>query len=150
MRRAQNADTHALKQHRLSQNNSPVFRFCTSYRVWPATRAWKRNTLLFTQLKIFRYEQHFFSLFLDKLLWIDIRPIYCGITTAGHNGIPNVISPWEVTSPLPRLPFLDLKAVLREVSGFTAQSCGLYSLVKQYRNNQRHFQTKDQNKQISD
>ena len=28
MRRAQNADTHALKQHRLSQNGSPV---CSSF-----------------------------------------------------------------------------------------------------------------------
>ena len=28
MRRAQNADTHALKQHRLSQNSSPV---CSSF-----------------------------------------------------------------------------------------------------------------------
>ena len=28
MRRAQNADTHALKQHRLSQNISPV---CSSF-----------------------------------------------------------------------------------------------------------------------
>ena len=28
MRRAQNADTHTLKQHRLSQNSSP---FCSSF-----------------------------------------------------------------------------------------------------------------------
>ena len=43
LRRAQNADTHALKQHRLPPNSSPL---CSSvgYRTWHASWARKRKT----------------------------------------------------------------------------------------------------------
>ena len=35
------------------------------YRIWHASRAWKRKTLIFTQLKISRYNQHFFAVLDD-------------------------------------------------------------------------------------
>ena len=41
----------------------------------------ERKTLIFTQLEISRYKQHFFSLFLDEFLETDLRPIYCSPTT---------------------------------------------------------------------
>ena len=73
MRRAQNADTHALKQHRLSQNISPV---CSSFFYWLSHKTCisslhaknERKTLIFTQLKMFRYRQHFFTPFKRILL----------------------------------------------------------------------------------
>ena len=80
MRRAQNADTHALKQHRLSQNIFPV---CSSFvlvivsdmHLEPESekRSFSHN---------YRYPDtiHTFSLFLDEFLEIDLRPIYCGLT----------------------------------------------------------------------
>ena len=48
MRRAQNADTHALKQHRLSQNSSPV---CSGFvlviesdmHLEPESEKWAKN-----------------------------------------------------------------------------------------------------------
>ena len=40
----------------------------------------ERKTLIFTQLEISRYKQHFFSLFLDEFLETDLRPIYCSLT----------------------------------------------------------------------
>ena len=48
MRRTQNADTHALKQHRLSQNSSPV---CSSFvlviasdmHLEPESEKWSKN-----------------------------------------------------------------------------------------------------------
>ena len=40
----------------------------------------ERETFIFTQLKISRYNPHFFSLFLDEFLEIDLRPIYCSLT----------------------------------------------------------------------
>ena len=60
MRRAQNADTHAPKQPRLSQNISPV---CFSFVLVIASdmhlkseiKKNERKTLIFTQLKISRY-----------------------------------------------------------------------------------------------
>ena len=85
MRRAQNADTHALKQPRLSQNISPVW----SSLYWLSRLTCisslkarnERKTLIYTQLKISRYNQHF-SLFLDEFLETDLRPVYCSLTTA--------------------------------------------------------------------
>ena len=42
---AQNADTPALKQNRLTQKTSPrLLQFCSGYRIWHASRAWKRKT----------------------------------------------------------------------------------------------------------
>ena len=74
MRRDQNADTHALKQHRLSQNRFPV---CSSFvlviapdmhleqeRKKERKKKPERKTLIFTQLKeISRYKQHFVAIF---------------------------------------------------------------------------------------
>ena len=65
MRRPQNADTHALKQHRLSQNISPV---CSSFVLTIACdifayRVSQRKTLIFTQLKLSRYNQRLFRYF---------------------------------------------------------------------------------------
>ena len=62
MRRAQNADTHALKQHRLSQNLSPVYsRFelviASDMHLEPEDEK-RAQTVDF----------HTFSLFLDELL----------------------------------------------------------------------------------
>ena len=37
--------------------------FCTGCRIWHASRAWKRKTFIFTQLKISRYNPHFFAIF---------------------------------------------------------------------------------------
>ena len=37
----------------------PLFQFFIGYRIWLASRAWKRKTSIFTQLKVSRYKQHF-------------------------------------------------------------------------------------------
>ena len=83
MRRAQNADTHALKQHRLSQNislSAPVLYWLSHLACISSLKAKnERKTLIFTQLKISSYK-HTFSLFLDKSLETDLRPIYCSLT----------------------------------------------------------------------
>ena len=72
MRRAQNADTHALKQHQLSQNISPV---CSSFELVTASdmhlesQSEKRakNVDLHTAKK-YSDTTHAFSLFLDEIL----------------------------------------------------------------------------------
>ena len=82
MRRAQNADTYALKQHRLSQNISPdyssfVLVIASDMHLESQSKTNKQTTtttnkqtnkqtktpLIFTQLKISRYNQHFFAIF---------------------------------------------------------------------------------------
>ena len=80
MRRAQDADTHALKQHRLSQNIFPV---CSTFVLVIASDMHLepqsenvRKTFIFTQLKTPRYNPHFFAIF-------DLPPIYCSLTSAG-------------------------------------------------------------------
>ena len=70
MRRAQNADTHAVKQPRLSQNIFPV---CSSFVLVITSdmhleseskkKKNERKTLIYTQLKISRYNRHFFAIF---------------------------------------------------------------------------------------
>ena len=67
-----NADTHALKQHRQSQNISPV---CSSFVLVIASdmhlesESEKRaKKLIFTQLKISRYNQCFFVIFRPILI----------------------------------------------------------------------------------
>ena len=64
LRRAQNADTHARKQHRLSKNIFPV---CSSFVLVIASdmhlEPESKKTFIFTQLKISRYNQHFFAIF---------------------------------------------------------------------------------------
>ena len=86
MRRAQNADDRALKQPRLSQNISPV---CSSFVLVIASdmhlespsekRA--KNVYLHTAKSI-QIQPTFFSLFLDKFVSIDLRPIYCSLISA--------------------------------------------------------------------
>ena len=67
MRRAQNADTHALKQHRLSLTISLVYSnfvlvIASDMHMEPESEKRARN-VIFTQLKISRYKQHFFAIF---------------------------------------------------------------------------------------
>ena len=84
MRRAQNADTHAIKQPRLSQNISLV---CSSFVLVIASdmhlesESEKRakNVDLHT---IYRDTTNTFSLFFDEFLETPLRPIYCSLTTA--------------------------------------------------------------------
>ena len=86
MGRAQNADTHALKQLRLSQNISPV---CSSFVLVIASdmhlesESEKRakDVDLHTAKK-YPDTTHTFSLSLDEFFETDIRPIYCSLTTA--------------------------------------------------------------------
>ncbi len=67
MRRAQNADTHALKQHRLSQNislSAPVLYWLSHLTCILSLKAKnERKTFIFTQLKISRYNPLFFAIF---------------------------------------------------------------------------------------
>ena len=84
MRRAQNANTQALKQPRLSQNISPV---CSSFVLVIASdmhlesESEKRakNIDLHSAKNI--YTSNTFSLFLDEFLETDFQPIYCSPTT---------------------------------------------------------------------
>ena len=85
MRRAQNADTHAPKQHRLSQKSSPLLQFYTGQRTvtsilsLKAKNGWK--TMVFTLQKMPQKKQHFFSIFRrflvtwqwSYILWSDQR-----------------------------------------------------------------------------
>ena len=72
MRRAQNADTHALKQHRLSKNISSV---CSSFvlviasdmHLEPESEERAKNVDLHTPKHI-QIQATFFSLFLDEFL----------------------------------------------------------------------------------
>ena len=63
-----------------------LLQFCTVYRIWHASRVWKRKkksfpSLISTQLKISRYNQRFLCvLFLDEFLETDLRPIYRSLT----------------------------------------------------------------------
>ena len=72
MRQAQNTDTHALKQPRLSQNISPVccILYGLSYLTCISSLKVKneRKTLIYTQLKISTYNQHFFTVFRPVLV----------------------------------------------------------------------------------
>ena len=74
MRRAQNADTQALKQPRLSQNISPrLLQFCTGYSVWHASRVWERKTAKNVDFHTAKKKKNpdttkTFSLFLDEFL----------------------------------------------------------------------------------
>ena len=80
MRRAQNADTHALKQPRLSQNSFPVcssFALVIAFDMHLESESEKR---WFTHSKKYPDTIHTFSLFLDEFLWNDLRPIYCSLT----------------------------------------------------------------------
>ena len=93
MRRAQNADTHALKQHRLYPKQFPcLLQFCTVHRIWHASRAWKRKTsetrwFSHNKKKNSRYNQHFFAIF--RPILINWPPTYFTVVwpvSSGKNG----------------------------------------------------------------
>ena len=48
-----------------------LLQFCTGYRIWQTSRVWKRKTsqkrLIFTNLKISRYNRHFFTFFFRRI-----------------------------------------------------------------------------------
>ena len=80
MRRAQNADTHALKQHRLSQNISPVcssFVLVIAFHIHLESESEKRakNVDLHTAKNI-QIQPTLFLLFLDEFLETDLRCIF--------------------------------------------------------------------------
>ena len=84
MRRAQNTDNYALKQHRLSQNISPV---CSSFVLVIASgmhlvsESEKRvKNVGFHSAKNIQNTTNTFSLFSDKFLENDLQPIYCSLT----------------------------------------------------------------------
>ena len=84
MRRAQNADTHARKQHRLSQNISAV---CSSFELVIASdmhlesESEKRvKNVDFHTAEYIQIQATLFSLFLDEFLSTDLRPIYRSLT----------------------------------------------------------------------
>ena len=65
MRRAQKAGTHALKQHRLSQNisavcSSFVLVIATDMHLEPESEKRAENVIFYTNKKISRYKQLFF------------------------------------------------------------------------------------------
>ena len=72
MSRAQNADTHALKQHRLSPNSFPV---CSSFvlviapdmHLEPESEKLAKNVDFHTAKNIQVYKQHFLAIFDESL-----------------------------------------------------------------------------------
>ena len=92
---AQNADIHALKQHRLFRNSSPI---CSSFRLVivsdmhlePESEKQVKNCWFSHYLKCPKTSTTV-SLFLDEFLSRELKPVYCSLTTQ-H-------SPWWKTSP---------------------------------------------------
>ena len=85
MRRAQNADTHALKQHRLSHNSSPV---CSSFVLFIASdthlepESEKRaKNFDFHTAKNIQIQATLFRFFLDEFFEHELLPVYCSLTT---------------------------------------------------------------------
>ena len=97
MRRAQNADTHALQQHRLSQNSSPssapvlywlshptcILRLKAKNIDFHTGKSVQNPATLFRhfQLQMSRNEQHFFATFRRTLIIRNLTYIYCNLTT---------------------------------------------------------------------
>ena len=88
MRQDQNADTHALKQPRLSQNISPV---CSNFVLVIASdmllesESEKRaKNVDFHTAKNIQIQPTFPPLFLDQFLKTDLRPIYCSLTCSNR------------------------------------------------------------------
>ena len=100
MRRAQNADTHALKQHRLSQN---IYSVCSSFVLIASdmhlvSESEKRaKNVDFHTAKKYLDTSNTFSLFLDEFIETDLRPIYCSLTCT----YPSPLTPSFVVWPLP-------------------------------------------------
>ena len=101
MYRAQNADIHALKQPRLSQNISPV---CSSFVLVIASDMHlesesekpAKNVDFHTAKKKNPDTINTFSLFSHEFLEIDLRPIYCSLTTtAAFPSAPNDLRHWQ-------------------------------------------------------
>ena len=60
-----------------------LLQFCTGYRIWHASRVWKRKTSekhWFTHSWKYPDTTNTFSLFLVEFLETDLRPIYCSLT----------------------------------------------------------------------
>ena len=101
MRRAQNAGTHALKQHRLSENSSPPpptplrcikkqTNNITEYRIWHASWAQKRHMgekLCFQTTKMWKCKQTF-ALFLCEFSRLVSEAISCSLTCSRHSPPP--------------------------------------------------------------
>ena len=72
MCRAQNADTYALKQASAAPKYFPcLLQFCTGYRIWHASWAWKRKTsenFDFHTAKNIQIQATHFRYFLDEFL----------------------------------------------------------------------------------
>ena len=79
----QNVDTHANKQHRLSQN---IFLVGSSFVLVIASdmhlehESEKRAKIVHFHTTKNIQIQSTFSLFLDEFLYTDLRPIYCSLT----------------------------------------------------------------------
>ena len=116
MRRVQNADTHVPKQPRLSQNIPPV---CSSFVLVFASdmhlesqSEYERRTLIYTQLKISRYNQHFFAIFRRILRnWPQTYLQYSDLLTHFH------IFSWQQ------------KAIFWHLSNFQLQNGQFYGCV---------------------
>ena len=76
MRRAQNADTHALKQQRLSQNISPV---CSSFVLVIASDMYLESESEKRAKNVDFYTAKNIQI-VDEFLQSDLRPIYCSLT----------------------------------------------------------------------
>ena len=85
MRRAQNTDTHAHKQHRLSQNISPVsssFVLVIASDMHLKSDSEKRaKNVDFHTTKSIQIQSTLFRYFQTNSLSADFRPIYCSLTT---------------------------------------------------------------------
>ena len=81
MRRAQSADTHALKRHRLSKNTSPDFCIASGMHLEPESEKLAKKPVDFHTAKKYPNTNNTFSLFLDEFLQIDLQLIYCSLTT---------------------------------------------------------------------
>ena len=88
-----------------------LLQFCTGYRIWHASRVSKRKTLIYTQLKISRYNQHFLTIFLPILvkmtsdLFTVVWPQRCYAETGWRDTFGLPIGQTE-SSPLSQPPRL--------------------------------------------
>ena len=133
MRRAQNAYTHALKQHRLSQNISPV---CSSFvlvivsdmHLEPENEKKKTSEKRwFTHRLKYPDTTHTFSVFSDESLWIDLRPIYCRLTILLQDVFRTAVS--ERSAPCVKLTRPSQWSTQTRHRGFSAELQVLPAIV---------------------